>query len=140
LLRGFAEVKLRRRLKPVHAVAEVDLVGVQRENLGLGEAAFNLDGQQRLLDLAMKRAVGRKKKIARELHGEGRSALYSTARFDVPIGRAGDPPDVDAPVAVELFVFDREQRVTEHRRKIVVGRDDPALQGKGADDASLLVV
>src|ERR1700733_8224710 len=59
LLRRLAEVKLRRGLETVGAVSQSDLVCVERENLRLGEAPFDLDGQHRFLYLAMKRAVGR---------------------------------------------------------------------------------
>src|SRR4029077_3402054 len=49
-------------------------------------------------------------------------------------------PDVDARVPVEIFVFDRDQRIAENFRIVVVRGDDAALQRKGADDSSLSVV
>ena len=69
-------------------MAEKNLVGIEREDLRLGESALDLDGQHRLLNLAMKRAVGREKKIARQLHGQRRRALHLAAGFDVAIGGA----------------------------------------------------
>ena len=130
-----AEVKLRRSLESKRAVSERNLVGVEREDLRLGEAALDLDGQHRLLHLAMEGAIGRKKKIARQLHGQGGRALHSAARIDITIGRAYDPPEIDSRVAVEIFVFDGDQRVAQYRREIVVARDHAALQGKRSDDA-----
>ena len=81
LLGRLAEVKLRRGFETVDAVAEKNLVGVEREDLRLGEAALDLDGEHRLLHLALQRAVGREKKIARQLHGQRGGALHLAARI-----------------------------------------------------------
>ena len=140
LLRRLAEIKLRRGLESVHAVPEKNLVRIEREDLRLGETALDLDGQHRLLHLALTAAIGRQKKIARELHGQGRSALHLAAGLDVAIGRADDPPEIDAGVPVEIFVFNRNQRVAQHRREIVVADDHAALQRERSDDAAVIVV
>ena len=140
LLCRFAEIVFRGSLISVSAVAEKNLVGVEREDLRLGEAALDLDGEQRLLHLAIKRAVGREKQIARELHGERGCSLHFPAGFDIAIRRAYDAPEVDARVPVEILVFDRDQRVAENFRIIVIGGDDAALQREGADDSALSVI
>ena len=54
---------------------EKDLIGIQREDLRLGEAPLDLNREHHLLHLAMEGAVGRKKKVARQLHGQCRRAL-----------------------------------------------------------------
>src|SRR5207245_11595820 len=76
LFRGLAEIKLRGGFEAVDAVTQVDLVGVQSEDLLLGETALDLDGKKRLLNLAMPRTVRREKQIARQLHGQGGGALH----------------------------------------------------------------
>jgi len=43
-------------------------------------------------------------------------------------------------VAVEILVFDGNKGVAEDIRVVVIGGDDAALQGKGADDTALSVV
>src|SRR4029077_3691793 len=58
----------------------------------------------------------------------------------VAISSAYYAPDVDARVPVEIFVFDRDQRIAENFRIVVVRGDDAALQRKGADDSTLSVV
>ena len=121
-------------------MAEKYLVGVEGEDLRLGEAALDLDGEQRLLHLAIKRTVGREKQIAGELHGERGCALHFAARFDIAIGSTHDAPDVDARVPVEILVFDRDQRIAEDLRVVVIAGDDAALQRKGADNSALSVV
>ncbi len=41
---------------------------------------------------------------------------------------------------VEIFVFDRDQRVAQYGREIVVADDHAPLQGEGADHAPVIVV
>src|SRR5215470_12891904 len=105
LLRRFAEVIFRRGLEAVNAMTEIDLVGVEREDLVFSEAALNLNGQQRLLDLAMVRTIWGKKQITRELHGERGRPLGFLSRLDVTVRGADDSPHVDPPVAIEALVL-----------------------------------
>ncbi len=74
------------------------------------------------------------------MHGERGGSLHFAAGFDVAIGRAHDAPEVDARVGVEILVFDGDERVAQDLRIVVVGGDDAALQGEGADHAALRVV
>ena len=135
-----AEVELRGGFESVDAVAEKNLVGIQGKDLRLGETALDLDREHRFLHLALPTAVGRKEKIARQLHGQRRCALHLAAGVDVAIGGAHDAPEIDSGVAIEIFVFDRDQRVAQDRREIVVARDHAALQRERADDAAVIVV
>src|ERR1039458_8280884 len=41
---------------------------------------------------------------------------------------------------VEIFVLDRDQRIAENFRIIVIAGDDAALERKGADDSPLSVI
>ena len=75
LLGMLCEVELRSRLKAIHAAAQVDLIAIEREDLLLGEGAFDLDGEIGFLQFARGRAVGGEKKIARQLHGQRGGAL-----------------------------------------------------------------
>src|SRR5579859_1387215 len=43
-------------------------------------------------------------------------------------------------MTVKIFVFDRDQRVAEHGREVVVGGHNPALQRERSDDAAVIVV
>ena len=124
----------------VSAVAQKDLVGVEGEDLGLGKPALDLDGEQRFLHFAIERTVGRKEQIARQLHGEGGRALHFPARFDVAVSSAYDAPEVDARVTEEVFVFDRNQGITENFRVVVIAGDDATLESEGSNHASLSVV
>ena len=53
VLDRLAEVEAARRLDPVVAVAEVDLVAVEGEDLLLREVLLDLEGEDDLLDLAL---------------------------------------------------------------------------------------
>src|ERR1700730_11166373 len=88
----------------------------------------------------MKGSVGRKKQVARELHGESRCALHSPARLDVSIRRTGDSPHVYAPVTIAILILNRNQGIAQYLRIIVVGSHHSSLQCERANDAALPVV
>src|SRR5271165_4429793 len=121
-------------------MAKVNLVGVERENLLLGEAPLDLDGQHHLLDLAPEAAIGREKQVARQLHGQRRGALGAALLQDVSQGSAKHPPNVHTPVTFKILVFGGNQGVAQHLGKIVVGVNDAPLQRELADDAVLVIV
>ena len=54
--------------------------------------------------------------------------------------RAGDAEDVDAPVGIEVLVFDGDDGLAKDRGEVVVVDDDALLEREGADDAALGVV
>ena len=136
----FGEVKLARRLKAIHAVAEVNLVAVEGEDLFLGKRALNLDGQVRFLHLARRGALGGEEEVARQLHGQRGSALRASMGDDVVPQRSGHAEDVDAPVRFEVLVFNGDNRLAQDRREIIVVDDDAPLQCKGAEGTAFLVV
>src|SRR5258708_36937613 len=96
LLSRLAEVELRRRLESVHSVVEKNLIRIQPENLRLGETALDLNGTHCFSHFARKRAVRRKKKIPRQLHGQSRGALNLPTRLNIAICRAHNAPEVDS--------------------------------------------
>jgi len=136
----FRKEIFRSSLEAVHAAAEIDLIGVKGENLLLGKGALNLDGEIGLLNFAHGSAIGGEKEVARQLHGECRCALGAPMRADVVPGGAGHAKDIDAPVGLEIFVFDRDDGLAQHGREAVVAHYFAALQREGADDAALAVV
>ncbi len=134
------EVELRGRLKAVHAAAQVDLVAVEGEDLFLGEGALDLDGEIGFLDLAQGGAVGRKKQVARQLHGQRGGALGAAVGAQVVDQRAEDAEEVDAPVGLEGLVFDGDDRLPQDGSEVVVIDHDAPLQGERPDDPAFLVV
>ncbi len=140
VFRPLAEVVLGARLKAINAVSEVDLIGVHGEDLRLGEAALDLDGKDDLLHLAAEALFRGEEKIAGELHGQGRSSLGAALGAEVAVGGAYEALQVDAPVFLKVLVLDGEDGLAQHRGEVFIRGDDAALQGKGPDDASLVIV
>src|SRR5579885_2563258 len=68
LLGRLAEVELGSSFEAVDAVSEKNLVGVEGEDLRLGEAALDLDGKHRFLHFTLPAAVRGEEEIAGELH------------------------------------------------------------------------
>ena len=123
-----AEVRPRGRLDAVGAVAEVDRVQVLGEDLRLGPLARQVVGQRRLAQLLEQRAlVLGAHRVLDELLGDRRAALDGLLLDDVLDERAPDAADVDARVAEEAAVLDRDDRVAHARRDLAVADQEPAL-------------
>ena len=88
-LMRLAEQELAGGLHAVAAVAEVDLVAVEGEDLFLGEALLDLEGQDDLLDLPLVGLLGGEEQQPRELHGQRGEALALASGAEVGEGRAG---------------------------------------------------
>lgn len=127
-------------LEAIHAAAQVNLVAVEREDLLLGEGALDLDGEICLLNLAPRGAVGAEEKIASQLHGQRRRALRAAVAADVVERGAGHAEDVDAPVRLEIFIFDRNYSLAQHRCEAVVSDDLAPLKRECADQPAVAVV
>ena len=112
-----AEVHLRGGAKAVGALAQVDLVEVQLQDLVLAELPFQLHRDQRFLDLAFTRAAGAEEKGARHLLGDGGSTLRRAA-FEVGPGGAHQAAQADAAMFVKARVFHREHGLLQGLRHL----------------------
>ena len=112
-IRMLAEVELRRSFKTKVAVAQIHLVGVHGEDLGLGEVALNLDGQQHFLEFSTKALVGRQEKHLAELLGQGAGALRLAPLQNILAGGAEDAEDIHSPMALEMPVLNGDHRVAQ---------------------------
>ena len=114
-----AEVALRRGLDAVRAVAEVDLVEVELEDLVLGVLRLDRARDLRFLELANERLLARDalgEDVARELHRDRREALARSCRCLRSMSdRAGHALPVDAGVLVEALVLGDDERVPDER-------------------------
>ncbi len=115
---------------------EVDLVAVEGEDLALGVALLDLDGEQRFLHLAFEAL----------LEPDGEEVAGQLLRQGAGAGRVSEPPlkhvahhrdedarDAQAEVRIEVGVFGRDDRLTQLRRDVVVADHQPTLDGKFAD-------
>ncbi len=109
-----AEVGLRGGAEAVRALAEIDLVQVELQDLLLGELRFDADRQQDLVDLAHDGLVARQEEIACELHRDRARALFLAAPREIGERRAREPDEVDAVMVVEARILGGEHRVLHH--------------------------
>ncbi|MBV8203186.1 MAG: transglycosylase domain-containing protein, partial [Acidobacteria bacterium] len=116
-----AEVLPGRRLDAARAVAEVDVIEVQLQDLSLGEVRLEL-----LRDADLEQLPGRgallagdllREEIAGQLHGDRAEALLDAAGTQVGGESASDAVPVDGAVPEEAPVLDRHEGVGEVRRQ-----------------------
>src|SRR5207245_5878654 len=136
-LRLLPEVELRRRLDAVPAVAHVDLVAVEGEDLVLGERLLDLQRQDHLLELAADRLLRLQEERAGELLRDGAGPLGLPEPDDVRYDRAGDAAEVNPHVLVEARVFRGDQRVEESLRDLIEADDNPLLGAELVEDLAV---
>src|SRR5438445_9975046 len=136
-----AEIEFRGGGEAIVAVSKIDLIGVHGEDLRLGVAAFDLQGQEHLLDLAAEAAVTAvEEEVARELHGDGAGAFGAATLQNVAIGRAGYAGKIDAPVIFKMLVFDRQDGVVKNFGALLVGHQDAPLKREAAHELAVIGV
>jgi hypothetical protein len=106
--RDVTEIFARRRFDAIGAGAEIDAVEIEFEDLVLGIAMLQPDGQNRLLDLARHRAFLRQEQVFCELLRQRRAALHRLAH-EIARQRARDADGVDAEMRIEAPVLDRDE-------------------------------
>jgi hypothetical protein len=94
------------------ALAQVDVVQVELEDLVLGGARFEDDREELLLELAPVRLLLRQEEVLHELLRQGAAAdEVGPIALQVGDDRADDADRVDAGVIIEAPVLDREHRL-----------------------------
>ena len=145
-VRSFAdlpEVQLRRGLDAVGAVAEVDLVAVEGEDLFLRVALLDPDRDQRLLDLALPAAIADREadlggeQVARQLLRDRAAARRLAAARHVADQREHHPRDAQAGVLEESGP-PRRGSPGAGSANVVVGDDDAPLDRELADQLAVL--
>ena len=128
-----AEVGMGGGLHPVRAVPEVDLVEVQLQNLLLAQDLLHLQGQERLLRLALEVPLGRQEERARQLLCDGAGALTDLPGSKVRDRGPGDADKVQPPMLKEAGVLDRHQRIHQLPGDLIEWDEDPAFHEELAD-------
>ena len=106
------EVRLRRGFDAVGAAAEVDRVEVSLEDLVLGQLVLDLDGEERLLDLAGVGPLLRQVEDLDVLLGDRRGALLDGVGREVVPRGADDALEVEPAVGVEGPVLGSDDGVS----------------------------
>ena len=134
----FAEVESCGFGDPVHgkrtALAEIDVVEIQLEDLVLRCLALEDDRHVLLGELALERLGGREEKVLHQLLGD-RAAADQVPAIAAQVGddRADGPDDVDAGMVVEAAIFDGQHRL-HHPRRNRRQRDAAPLLTARADE------
>ena len=131
---------LRGRLDTVRAVAEVDLIEVELEDLLFRIARLDLPRDLRFLELSRHCLLARDllgEDVARELHGERREALREVAMHDVGGEGAEDAGPVDPRVVVEALVLGDDERLLHLLRDVADLDQRAALEPELGDEASV---
>ena len=137
ILGVLAEVDLGGGLHAVGAVAEIDVVEVDGEDLLLVEARLDLVREDRLADLAEDVALVTDEHQLGDLLRDGRAALHDAAGLEVGEGGAQDAERVDAVVLEEAVVLGGDEGLHHVLGDLVVGQDDALLQVELADQLAL---
>ena len=118
-------------LHAVVALAHVDEVAVQREDVLLAVALLDLDGEEGLGDLPPPAPPAGVEEVLRHLHGERGRALRDAARANVLHDGAQHAVEVHAAVLEEPLVLDGHDRLAQQRRHLPLGQHDAPLEGVG---------
>lgn len=81
---------------------------VDLKNLVLGEIVLDLEGEQRLVNLARQGLLAGKEEIAGDLHGDGAGASPFAATREVGIGGAQHTEGVYAGMLIETLILRRQ--------------------------------
>ena len=108
-------------------LSEIDLVGVGLQDLVLAVAAFEQEGHQRLLELALQGAVGGQIEILDQLLGQGAGAFDHGARLIIAVGGTQDAFRVHPEVAVEVAILDRLECLGQQIGQILAPQQHPIL-------------
>ena len=113
LARRMAEIELRGGLDAERAAAEIGAIEIELQDLALGEARLEQEGEIGLLDLALDRALGRQEQVLGELLGQRRAALHHLVGLGVGDQGAGRAEEVDAEVLEEAPVLGGQRRLDQ---------------------------
>ena len=100
------------------ALAQVNFVAVQRENIFFRKPPFQAECQHRLGVLALKGSFGRQVSVLDELLGDARTALADPFVAGVANQGARDAKEIDAVMIEEAAIFNRSDRLYQHRRNV----------------------
>ncbi len=105
LVQRFAEVHQRGGAEAVGALAEVNLVDVKLQDFVFGQTVFDLEREQRLIELAAEGFLGGEKEVSCHLHGDGAGTLPGAGGGEIGQCCAYHANVVDPAVFVKALVL-----------------------------------
>ena len=106
------------------AIAEINLVGVELENLLLVKTVLEFDSHNGFRQLTAPSTLGGKKEAARKLHGEGAGALGDAFAPEIRPHRAKHAQEIETGMLEKALILGGENGIQEHFGDIV--KADPA--------------
>ncbi len=108
----------RRRFGTVQAIAEIDFVQIQLEDLVLRVGPLEPRGEQDFPEFPAQRFVSVEKTLSRQLLRDGAPALRPPSSSQVSEDRAEYADGINAVVFVEPLILDRQDRLGQERRHL----------------------
>ena len=121
-------------------MSEINLIGIQGENLRFGEVTLDLRSQYDLSNLAAIGALVRKKKIAGQLHRQSRGTLNGSSKLEIASSSGHHPRKLESGMRFEVLVFNGKNSVIQNCWKVFVLRHRATLQGEGSERTTSVVV
>ena len=128
------------RLHPEGAVAEVDLIQVHLDDPVLRVAPLELEGEHRLLELALEALVRGEEEHLGELLGDGAAALHDAPAPEVLVDRARDAGRIHPVVGVEACVLGGDDGLAQRLGDLGERHEDAALDVELGDQLVVVVV
>jgi len=125
VLERLAVIDLRGRAETVGALAEVNLVDIEFEDLVLAQVRFDLERQQGLVQFPCIGLFRGQEKVLGDLLCDGRRALLLAAADEIAGRGPDDAERIDATVLIEALVFGRQDGLL-HDLGDVLDMDDLA--------------
>ena len=127
LFQILVEIRPRRFCEPTDgerpALTQVHAIGIELENLLLRELLLEFHGDQDFDQLAFNFLLRGQEESARKLHGDGRAALLVPLMGKVDPARFRQPDEVHTAVLEESAIFNRDHRIYQDFRNLIVGDD-----------------
>ena len=142
ILHILPEIHMRRGLDAIAALTEIDLVHVHFQDLLLGVLVFDLKSQHHFEQLSFQRLLLREEGIARELLGDGRTALpCRIAARQIRKDCAQDAARIDAMMLIEAHILGRDECILQILRHLRDRHRDAVLfRMDGRDEPSLVII
>ena len=136
VLQRLSVIDLCRSGEAVGTLTQVDLVDIDLQDFVLGQARLDLEGQQRLVQLARQRFLAAEEEIPGHLHGNGGGALTPASRTQVGVSRPDDPLVVHPGMLVEALILGGEDGAFHDFRDFDYGNDGSALLAELSDQGA----
>src|SRR5438045_3341610 len=112
------EVSARSRLRAVKTIAEVDLIQVQLENACLGIPAFDLGGENQLLELPADRLLWRQEALTGKLLSDRAAALSGTRAPEIGQRGGHNADRIEAAMVVKTLILNRNYGMNQILRDL----------------------